>query len=394
MLKTSGKSSPDQGFDAKATSRSSVSAASGESHSPRRSTALAKFVDTILNGEATPNESGQDLSFFKTWFQEHLAKTSKVKSLEVSLEAILNKSYEATADRQNAPDALRTAVAFSALDHIIPVSGRFQAVLVLIRRILSEAVYGVFPLGHVVNAFDSTPYFCERESFQSNEKELMSVNAQLKHDLDLQKKQMSRCIDRLDTVKGEYFGSIIAISVSCKFLANNFAELKEKYVSSGQHRDKLAENAQSLRIKANSLEMQNKEAVAQASESRRVLDEFKAGIDKVSAEMQYALAVSKASLEEERKKTATLYKQASFRTETFNIITIVTTMTFLSSYIYIFVVTLIAVIFHIISITIMIMSSSSSSPSTTAILIIVIIIVVVAVVVVANTHVTFCRILT
>ena len=174
-------------------------------------------MDEILNGEATPNEIGQDLSFFKTWFQQHLAKTSKVKSLEISLEAILNKSYEATKDHRNAPDALRTAVAFSALEHIIPVSGRFQAVLVLIRRILSEAVYGVFPLGQVVNVFDAIPFFNERESFQRNEKELKSLNAQLQHDLDLQKKQMSRCIDRLDSVKGEYFGSIFAIVLQMQF---------------------------------------------------------------------------------------------------------------------------------------------------------------------------------
>jgi hypothetical protein len=87
-------------------------------------------------------------------------------------------------------------------------------------------------------------------------------------------------------------------------------ELKEKYVSSGQQRDKLSENAQSLRIKADSLEMQNKDAIAEASESRRALDEFKAGIDKVSADMQFALVVSKAQLEEERKKNAILIRQA------------------------------------------------------------------------------------
>ena len=87
-------------------------------------------------------------------------------------------------------------------------------------------------------------------------------------------------------------------------------ELKEKYVSSGQQRDKLSENAQSLRIKADSLEMQNKDAIAEASESRRALDEFKAGIDTVSADMQFALVVSKAQLEEERKKNAILIRQA------------------------------------------------------------------------------------
>jgi hypothetical protein len=36
----------------------------------------------------------------------------------------------------------------------------------------------------------------------------MLANAQLKHDLELQKKQMSRCIDRLDSVKADFFGMV------------------------------------------------------------------------------------------------------------------------------------------------------------------------------------------
>jgi hypothetical protein len=101
-----------------------------------------------------------------------------------------------------------------------------------------------------------------------------------------------------------------SFSLCCKCNSDDFTELKEKYVSSGQQRDKLSENAQSLRIKADSLEMQKKDAIAEASESRRALDEFKAGIDKVSADMQFALVVSKAQLEEERKKNAILIRQA------------------------------------------------------------------------------------
>ena len=175
---------------------------------------MAKFVDEVLNGQASPEESGQDLTFFKSWFEEHLSKTSKIKSIESSLEEILNKSYEATNDNHNAPDALRTAVAFSAFDHIIPIGGRFNRVLFLIRRILCEAVYGVFPIGHVINAFDSVPFFSERASFERNEKELLQANSQLQHDLELQKKQMSRCIDRLDSAKADFFGMISSTNLS------------------------------------------------------------------------------------------------------------------------------------------------------------------------------------
>jgi hypothetical protein len=191
------------------TSRSNASAASRQSSSTAKSIALKHFVDEVFNGGCTPADIGQDLTFFKTWFEEHLVKMSKTKSIEVSLEEILNKSYETTKDNRNAPDALRTAVAFSALDHLIPISGRFSLVLVLIRRILFEAVYGVFPLGHIINAFDSVPFFCERTSFERNEKDLLSVNSQLKHELELQKKQMSRCIDRLDSARADLFGTMI-----------------------------------------------------------------------------------------------------------------------------------------------------------------------------------------
>jgi hypothetical protein len=90
-----------------------------------------------------------------------------------------------------------------------------------------------------------------------------------------------------------------------------FTELKEKYVASGNQRDKLSENAQSLRIRTNSLEMQNKEAVAEATESRRALDDFKSGIDKASSELQSALATAKSLLDEERRKNAILLQQAS-----------------------------------------------------------------------------------
>lgn len=207
-LKVSRQSSPDLGLDTVRTNRSDISMASGKSASPDRSIALSKFVNEVLNGEDTPKEIGQDLTFFKTWFEGHLVKTSKVKSLEASLEEILSKSYEATKDNRNDPDALRTAVAFSALDHIIPTSGRFKPAFVLIRRILCEAVYGIFPIGHTFNAFDSVPFFCERASFTKNEKELMLFNAQLKHDLELQRKQMARCIDRLDSAKADFFGML------------------------------------------------------------------------------------------------------------------------------------------------------------------------------------------
>jgi hypothetical protein len=169
-------------------------------------------VDEVLNNPA-PQEFGQDLTFFKTWFEEHLSKPSKLKSIESSLEEILNRSYEATKDNCNAPDALRTAVAFSAFDHIIPISGRFHHVLVLIRRILCEAVYGVFPIGQSISAFDSVPFFCERASFDRNEKELMAANAKLKHDLELQQKQMSRCIDRLDSTKADLFGQTLSVAL-------------------------------------------------------------------------------------------------------------------------------------------------------------------------------------
>ncbi len=179
-------------------------------------------MDEVLNGEETPDEIGQDLTFFKKWYEEHLVKMSKVKSLEVSLEEILRKSYESTKDNRNAPDALRTAIAFSALDHVIPVSGRFSNVFVHIRRILCEAVYGVFPLGHIVNAFDSIPFFCERASFERNEKELQHINAQLKRDLELQKKQMSRCIDRLDAAKADLFGMILTLVCYVRFVDNFF----------------------------------------------------------------------------------------------------------------------------------------------------------------------------
>jgi hypothetical protein len=212
FLKNSRLSSPEKDTDATKTGRSSATAASEKSALPGRPVALAKFVDEVLNIQA-PKECGQDLSFFKTWFEEHLSKTSKLKSLESSLEDILNRSYEETTDNRHSPDALRTAVAFSAFDHIIPVSGRFHHVLVLIRRILCEAVYGVFPIGHIVNAFDSVPFFCERASFDRNEKELMAVNSQLKHDLELQQRQMSRCIDRLNSAKAELFGKILAVGL-------------------------------------------------------------------------------------------------------------------------------------------------------------------------------------
>jgi hypothetical protein len=105
-------------------------------------------------------------------------------------------------------------VAFSAFDHIIPIGGRFNRVLFLIRRILCEAVYGVFPIGHVINAFDSVPFFSERASFERNEKELLQANSQLQHDLELQKKQMSRCIDRLDSAKADFFGMISSTNLS------------------------------------------------------------------------------------------------------------------------------------------------------------------------------------
>jgi len=97
------------------------------------------------------------------------------------------------------------------------------------------------------------------------------------------------------------------------FFVHNFTELKEKYVASGQHRDKLSENAQSLRIKTDSLEVLNKEAVAEATQSRKALDEFKSGIDKASSELQSALATTKALLEEERRKNTLLSQQASFQ---------------------------------------------------------------------------------
>jgi hypothetical protein len=208
VLQGSRQSSPDQGVESTKTNRSIASMSSGKTASPRKSVALAQFVDEVLNGDQIPQENGQDLTFFKTWFEEHLTKTSKSKSLESSLEDILNKSYERTMKKQNEPDPLRTAVAFSALDHIIPISGRFCQVLVLVRRIMCEAVYGVFPLGHVSSPFDSIPFFCERASFTKNEKEFLLVNAQLKHDLELQKKQMSRCIDRLDSANADFFGKI------------------------------------------------------------------------------------------------------------------------------------------------------------------------------------------
>jgi hypothetical protein len=312
-LQSSRQSSPDQGFEAFKTNRSSSSAASGQSSSPGNSIALKKFVVKVLNGEEAFEEVGQDLTFFKTWFEEHLTKMSKVKSIELSLEEILKKSYEATKDNRNAPDALRTAVAFSALDHIIPISGRFHNAFVLIRRILCEAVYGVFPLGHIFNAFDSVPYFCERASFERNEKELLSFNTQLKHDLELQKKQMSRCIDRFDSAKADLFGMILTFKPNSSTLLMTFVELKEKFAASGQQREKLSENAHSLRIKSDALEIQNKEAVAEATEARKVLDEFKSGIDKASADLQSALAATRALLDEERRKNATLSQQASSR---------------------------------------------------------------------------------
>ena len=96
-----------------------------------------------------------------------------------------------------------------------------------------------------------------------------------------------------------------------------FTELKEKYAASGQHREKLSENAQSLRIKTNSLELLNKEAVAEATQSRKALDEFKSGIDKASAELNSALATTKALLDEERRKNAALSQQASFQNLSF-----------------------------------------------------------------------------
>jgi hypothetical protein len=55
--------------------------------------------------------------------------------------------------------------------------------------------------------------------------------------------------------------------------------------------------------------MQNKEAAAQAHESRRALDEFKSGIDKASADLQSSLVITKSLLEEERRKNATLLQQ-------------------------------------------------------------------------------------
>ena len=91
-----------------------------------------------------------------------------------------------------------------------------------------------------------------------------------------------------------------------------FTELKEKFVASGNQRDKLSENAQSLRIKTDSLEVQNKEAIAEATESRKALDDFKSGIDKAFFELQSALATAKALLDEERQKNATLLQQASW----------------------------------------------------------------------------------
>lgn len=225
MLQGSRQLSPDQGVEATKTNRSVASAQSGKTASPRQSVAVAQFVDEVLNGDHTPQEIGQDLTFFKSWFEEHLTKTSKIKSLESSLEEILNKSYERTAQKlkQNEPDPLRTAVAFSALDHITPISGRFHQVLVLIRRIMFEAVYGAFPLGHVASPFDSIPFFCERASFTKNEKEFLLVNAQLKHDLELQKKQMSRCIDRLDSANADFFGMIYVMKfcILCSQLLQN-----------------------------------------------------------------------------------------------------------------------------------------------------------------------------
>lgn len=83
-------------------------------------------------------------------------------------------------------------------------------------------------------------------------------------------------------------------------------------LTSGQQRDKLSENAQSLRIKTDSLELQNKEAVIEATEARKALSEYKSGIDKASAELQSALAATKALLEEERQKNAALSQQVSF----------------------------------------------------------------------------------
>jgi hypothetical protein len=98
----------------------------------------------------------------------------------------------------------------------------------------------------------------------------------------------------------------------------SFTELKEKYVASGNQRDKLSENAQSLRIKTNSLELQNKEAIAEATESRKALDDFKSGIDKASFELQSALATAKASLDEERRKNASLLQQVSSKSVLLN----------------------------------------------------------------------------
>ena len=59
--------------------------------------------------------------------------------------------------------------------------------------------------------------------------------------------------------------------------------------------------------------MLNKEAVAEATQSRKALDEFKSGIDKASSELQSALATTKALLEEERRKNTLLSQQASFQ---------------------------------------------------------------------------------
>ncbi len=80
-------------------------------------------------------------------------------------------------------------------------------------------------------------------------------------------------------------------------------------LTSGQQRDKLSENAQSLRIKTDSLELQNKEAVIEATEARKALSEYKSGIDKASGELQSALAATKALLDEERQKNAALSQQ-------------------------------------------------------------------------------------
>ena len=90
-----------------------------------------------------------------------------------------------------------------------------------------------------------------------------------------------------------------------------FSELKETAVASGHQRDKLSENAQSLRIKSDSLEVQNHEAVAEATEARKALGEFKSGIDKASADLQAALAATKALLDEERQKNAALSQEVS-----------------------------------------------------------------------------------